>query len=72
MLTFRYPLAPAETARLFATAYGPTVMALASLDDTGRERLMEELTEHWVRHQRPGAQATEVDAEYLEVVAVRR
>lgn len=71
-LTFRYPLAPAGTAELFCAAYGPTVRTLEALDEERRALMRRDLAEHWSRHQRPGAHATEVDAEYLEVVAVRR
>jgi hypothetical protein len=31
-----------------------------------------DLAAHWTGHQRPGAPTTEVDSEYLEVVATRR
>jgi len=71
-LTFRYPYTPAGTAALFCTAYGPTVRTLEALGEDRRALLEGELADHWMRHQRPGAPATEVDSEYLEVVAVRR
>ena len=71
-LTFRYPYSPAGTAALFCTAYGPTVRTLEALGEDRRTLLEGELAELWMRHQRPGAQATVVDSEYLEVVAVRK
>lgn len=71
-LTFNYPHMPAGTADLFRVAYGPTVRAMAILDTERRELLAAELAELWQAHQRPGAIVTEVDSEYLEVVAVRR
>ena len=71
-LTFNYPHTPAGTADLFRVAYGPTVRAMARLDAERRESLAGELTTLWERHQRPGAIVTEVDSEYLEVIAVRR
>ena len=71
-LTFRYPYSPAGTAELFRAAYGPTVRAFASLDEDGRASFAADLAEHWSWHQRGTAPSTEVDAEYLEVVAVRR
>ena len=71
-LTFRYPYTPAGTAELFMTCYGPTVRTLEALD-TQRARLFSaDLIYHWERNQRPGARGTEVDAEYLEVIATRR
>jgi ubiquinone/menaquinone biosynthesis C-methylase UbiE len=71
-LTFRYPHTPAGTAELFRTAYGPTVRAMEALDTERREQLAADLADLWAQHQRPGARRTEVDAEYLEVVAIRR
>ena len=71
-LTFRYPHTPAGTAELFRAAYGPTVRAFASLDENGRASFASDLSEHWSWHQRGNGEATEVDAEYLEVIAVRR
>jgi SAM-dependent methyltransferase len=71
-LTFRYPHTPTGTAELFRTAYGPTVRAFASLDENSRAAFAADLTAHWVWHQRGTDASTEVDSEYLEVVAVRR
>jgi ubiquinone/menaquinone biosynthesis C-methylase UbiE len=71
-LTFRYPHTPAGTAELFRAAYGPTVRAFEALDEDRRAALAGELTAHWTEHHHPSAPATEVDAEYLEVVATRR
>jgi SAM-dependent methyltransferase len=71
-LTFRYPLSPAGTAELFRAAYGPTVRTFEALDEDRRASFAADLTAHWKRHQRPAAPATEVDSEYLEVVATRR
>lgn len=71
-LTFRYPHTPAGTAELFRAAYGPTVRAFEALDMDGRAAFAAELTDHWTRHQRATGATTEVSAEYLEVVAVRR
>jgi SAM-dependent methyltransferase len=71
-LTFRYPHTPAGTAELFRAAYGPTVRAFASLDENSRASFASDLAEHWAWHQRGNSESTEVDAEYLEVIAVRR
>jgi 2-polyprenyl-3-methyl-5-hydroxy-6-metoxy-1,4-benzoquinol methylase len=71
MLTFHYPHTPAGTAELFRAAYGPTVRAFATLDEDARAVFAADLTAHWSWHQR-GENGTEVDSEYLEVVAVRR
>ena len=71
-LTFRYPFPPAGTADLFRCAYGPTVRAFQTLDKTVQARFEADLVEHWASHNKPGAENTEVDAEYLEVIAVRK
>jgi SAM-dependent methyltransferase len=71
-LDFRYPHAPAATAALFCAAYGPTVRTLEALDPDRRVWFAESLAEHWRQHQRGARDATEVRAEYLEVVAERR
>jgi SAM-dependent methyltransferase len=71
-LTFTYPFTPAGTAELFATCYGPTVRTLEALDAKRGRRLESDLLLHWERNQRPGARGTEVDSEYLEVIATRR
>ena len=71
-LTFRYPHTPAGTAELFRAAYGPTVRAFSALDEDRRASFAADLHAHWSWHQRGIGAATEVDAEYLEVIAVRR
>ncbi|GLC26957.1 class I SAM-dependent methyltransferase [Roseisolibacter agri] len=71
-LTFRFPHVPAETAALFGATYGPTVRTLEALEPARRAPFMADLTAHWSQHQRATGATTEVDAEYLEVVAVRR
>jgi SAM-dependent methyltransferase len=71
-LSARYPHTPAGTAELFRTAYGPTVRAFESLDEDGRAALAADLAAHWTRHRRSSAAGTEVEAEFLEMVAIRR
>lgn len=71
-LTFHYPHTPAGTAELFRGAYGPTVRVFEALDEDRRAAFAADLAAHWTRHQRGSGAPTEVDAEYLEVVAIRR
>lgn len=71
-LTFRYPGPPARTAELFRTAYGPTVRALEALDAGNRAAFSRDLEELWRLQQKPGAYGTHADAEYLEVIAIRK
>jgi SAM-dependent methyltransferase len=71
-LTFRYPYAPTGTAELFRNTYGPTVRVFEALDEEGRDSFAAELAAHWSSHQLGSSGTTEVESEYLEVIAVRR
>ena len=71
-LTFRYPYTPAGTAELFRGAYGPTVRTFDAINEDQRAAFAAELAAHWTAHQRGNGAMTEVDAEYLEVVAIKR
>lgn len=68
---FDYPFAPAGVVDFFRANYGPMTRAFASLDDGGQQRLHAELTELWACHNRARGERTQVEAEYLEVVARR-
>ena len=70
-LALRFPHSPAGTTELFRATYGPTVRAFEVLDEDRRALLAADLTEHWTRHQRGSDVTTEVEAEFLEVIAVR-
>jgi hypothetical protein len=48
------------------------VRTFEALDEDQRVSFAAQLAEHWTSHHRAGGAPTEVDAEYLEVVAVRR
>lgn len=67
----RYPFPPAEVAHFFFEYYGPTLRALAVLDDTGKAALRRDLVELWTRNNLATDGTTHVDAEYLEVIAFR-
>ena len=71
-LTFKYPYTPAATADLFRTSYGPTIRTIEALDRERGKQLAADLLYHWERNHRPGARGTEVDSQYLEVIAIRR
>lgn len=72
MCRFRYPHTPAGTAELFRNTYGPTVKAFEALDEDRRAAFAVDLAAHWSGAQKGAGSVTEVDSEYLEVVAVRR
>lgn len=68
---FDYPFPPAEVVELFRQYYGPTNRAFASLDHAAAASLRNELEALWSTHNRGGDELTIVEAEYLEVIAVR-
>jgi SAM-dependent methyltransferase len=66
-----YPFPPADVVEFFRAYYGPMTRAFASIGEEAQQQLREELTELWCRHNRAMGGTTKVDAEYLQVVAVR-
>jgi SAM-dependent methyltransferase len=73
MARLRYPFSPAQTVDFFRQFYGPTLRAFAALDADGQRRLHGDLEEIFAAHNRSCVgDVTEVHAEYLEVVAIRR
>jgi ubiquinone/menaquinone biosynthesis C-methylase UbiE len=68
---FEYPFPPAKVVEFFKDYYGPMARAFASLDEAGQQTLKEELTTLWKSHNRAEGNGTLVDAEYLEVIAIR-
>ena len=71
MYHFDYPFSPSEVVDFFRENYGPMTRAFASLDANGQQTLHAELTQLWSSHNQAGANRTKVDAEYLEVIAIR-
>lgn len=67
----RYPFPPGDVVDFFRAYYGPINRAFASLDPDGQQALHEDLEQLWAEHNRAQHGATQVEAEYLEVVAVR-
>ena len=69
---FDYPFSPADVVEFFRRNYGPTTRAFATLGEAEREALRSDLVALWTSHNTAGSPSrTMVDAEYLEVVAVR-
>ena len=71
MYPMRYPFPPAEVVGFFCTYYGPTIRALAALDAAGQTALRQDLEQLWTGNNQARDGTTHVDAEYLEVVAIR-
>ncbi|HZQ51159.1 MAG TPA: class I SAM-dependent methyltransferase [Bryobacteraceae bacterium] len=66
-----YPFSPAEVVEFFRANYGPMTRAFASIGEQAQQQLREELTDLWSRHNRATDGTTRVDAEYLQVIALR-
>jgi SAM-dependent methyltransferase len=67
----RYPFPPAQTVDFFRQFYGPILRAFAALSPDGQARLHQEFESLFCRHNCSRDGTTEVEAEYLEVVATR-
>jgi SAM-dependent methyltransferase len=67
----RYPFPPADVVELFRALYGPANRAFAALDTVGQHELRHDLEQLWERNNLAGEGSTHVEAEYLEVVAIR-
>lgn len=68
---FDYPFPPDAVVNFFQTNYGPMSRAFASLDEAGQEKLRSELVNLWSTHNNAAGGTTQVDAEYLQVIATR-
>ena len=69
---FEYPFSPAGVVDFFREYYGPTNRAFAALTTHDQEALHADLVALWSAHNHSSlANRTAVDAEYLEVVAIR-
>src|SRR5579872_5876642 len=71
MYELSYPFSPADVVEFFRANYGPMTRAFASIGGEAQQQLRDELTDLWSRHNRAADGTTRVDAEYLQVVAVR-
>jgi SAM-dependent methyltransferase len=72
MYRFDYPFSPAGVVDVFRDYYGPTNRAFASLSAPDQETLHSDLVALWTAKNQSGdANRTTVDAEYLQVVAIR-
>jgi ubiquinone/menaquinone biosynthesis C-methylase UbiE len=70
-ITFAFPFSPAEVVEHFKNYFGPAQKAFGSLDESGQAALRRELEQHWTKNNQATDGTTAVEAEYLEVIAVR-
>lgn len=71
LYSFAYPFAPAAVVEFFREYYGPTNRAFAALPETGQVALRCDLENLWTQHNLATDGTTRIEAEYLEVIAVR-
>jgi SAM-dependent methyltransferase len=68
----KYPFPPADVVGFFRAYFGPTQRAFESLDAGGQAALRSDLERLWSEHNRATDTTTDVEGEYLEVIATRK
>jgi ubiquinone/menaquinone biosynthesis C-methylase UbiE len=66
-----YPFPPEDVVEFYRLFYGPVNKAFASLDSAGQAALRSDLEELWRRNNSERDGSTHIEAEYLDVVAIR-
>ena len=69
--SFEYPFSPKEVVAWFRRYFGPTQATFARLDKAGQDSLASQLEELWVENNQATDGTTKVEAEYLDVRAIR-
>lgn len=69
--SFQYPFGVPQVVEFFRQFYGPTNRAFAALDKDGQAALRHDLEHHWSDHNLDANGTTCVEAEYLQIVAIR-
>ena len=70
-VNFEYPFGPKEVVALFRKYFGPTQATFARLDKAGQDSLTAQLEKMWIENNQATDGSTKVEAEYLDVRAVR-
>jgi len=68
---FKYPFMPKEVVEFFRRYFGPTQTAFLRLDEAGQTALAAQLESLWTEYNSASDGTTSVEAEYLEVRAIR-
>src|SRR5512139_787985 len=71
MYPMKYPFPPSDVVEFFRLYYGPTNRAFAVLEPDKQEALRADLEQLWSAHNQASDGGTEIEAEYLEVAAIR-
>jgi 2-polyprenyl-3-methyl-5-hydroxy-6-metoxy-1,4-benzoquinol methylase len=69
---FKYPFGLSQVVEFFRQYYGPTNRAFASLDGDKQAALRRDLDELWAQHNQATDGTLYLEAEYLEIQALRR
>lgn len=72
MCRFKLPFSPAEVVEHFRAYYGPTQRAFEALDSEKQAALRKDLEQLWGENNRATDGTTNVEGEYLEVIATKR
>jgi len=72
MCQFKLPFGPAEVVEHFRAYYGPTQRAFETLDSEKQAAMRKDLEQLWAAHNRATDGTTDVEGEYLEVLATKR
>jgi SAM-dependent methyltransferase len=70
-ITFKFPFSPAEVVEHFRKYYGPTQKAFAALADDAQAGLRSDLEQLWTANNMATDGTTEIESEFLEVIAIR-
>jgi ubiquinone/menaquinone biosynthesis C-methylase UbiE len=70
-VNFEYPFDPKEVVALFRQYFGPTQATFARLDKAGQDSLASQLEKIWIENNQATDGTTKVEAEYLDVRAIR-
>jgi ubiquinone/menaquinone biosynthesis C-methylase UbiE len=68
---FDYPYSPKQVVEFFRKYFGPTQATFARLDQQGQSELANQLETLWAENNTAGDGRTRIEAEYLDVRAIR-
>ena len=70
-IIFQYPFPPVDVVEHFRQYFGPTRMAFAALDADGQAAMRKDLEDLWTENNCATDGTTEIESEYLEVIATK-
>jgi hypothetical protein len=71
LVRIKYPFSVPDTVEFHRTYFGPTQRAFAALPEDKQPALRRDMENLWAQHNRATDGTTDVEAEYLEVLATR-